>query len=146
MNAITKVLRLTVGVALLCFGDLRIASASDVMALPNCTGNPIVKPTEVVLACADAGFSVSHILWTGWGSPFAAGVGVAAVNECSPSCAVGRFKNYQMVLLASGRQSCPDGQVAYAKVTYSFIGRSAFPPDAPGTTNPVQAFGCRKTP
>ncbi|MEO9170920.1 MAG: hypothetical protein ABI282_09720 [Candidatus Baltobacteraceae bacterium] len=103
------------------------AISSAAIALPDCSGNPVVKPLEVVLTCADGGFTASKLRWTGWGSAFAAGVGIASVNDCKPYCAAGHFHTFTIVLLADGTQTCPNHETAYARVTYAFIGPSPYP-------------------
>jgi hypothetical protein len=100
----------------------RAASSAPTMALPDCAGGPTVRPESVTLACADAGITAEKLQWTGWGSTFAAAVGVASVNTCTPNCAAGTYKHYRIVLIATGQQHCSNGQTAYAKVSYAFIG------------------------
>jgi hypothetical protein len=119
--------------AALLLGSIAAApagAAAPVMALPDCAGGPTVEPDSVTLACADAGITADKLQWTGWGSPFAAAVGTASVNTCTPNCAAGTFKHYRIVLIATGRQRCSNGRAAYAKVTYAFIGAS------PANTDP----------
>jgi len=115
------------------------------MALPDCQGKPLVQPERVTLTCADGNFSIENMRWTGWGESFAAGMGAGKINDCEPSCVGGHFHTYPMLLIATGRQTCPNGQPAYEKVTYAFVGRSAFPPNAPATTDPTRQFRCRAT-
>ena len=111
-------------------------------ALPDCAGKPIIKPSNVVLTCADAGATASQIVWTGWGNTFTAGVGIASVNDCIPNCAAGHYHKYRIVLIADGQERCPNGQIAYARVTYAWIGRSPYPQDAPGTVDPLVRYPC----
>jgi hypothetical protein len=108
-----------------------VAAASSTIALPDCNGKPVVKPSSVVLACADAGIVAAHVKWNGWGAAVASGTGVASVNDCSPNCAAGHLLNYTVSLRAAGRQRCPSGQTAYARVSYAWVGKS---PYGPGTT------------
>jgi hypothetical protein len=96
-------------------------------AVPDCLGKPRVRPTEIVLACADANFGVRKLRWTGWGESFAAATGVAYANDCTPNCAAGHMHSYQAVVLVSGTQQCPNGTTAYNKVTVAFVGRSPYP-------------------
>jgi hypothetical protein len=96
-------------------------------SLPDCVGKPTVKPTEVVLACADANFGVRKLRWTGWGASFAAATGVAYANDCKPYCAAGHMHAYQAVLVASGRQTCPGAKPSYSRVTIAFVGPSPYP-------------------
>jgi hypothetical protein len=123
-------------------GDTRAVSA-EVIALSDCVGRPLVRPRTVIFTCADASFLADHLRWTGWGGAFAASRGIARVNDCTPSCVAGHSHSYPIVLLASGRQRCRNGQPAYLKVTYAFIGRSPFPVDAPGTRDPTVTYRCR---
>jgi hypothetical protein len=120
-----------------------LAGTSPV-ALPDCLGRPVAKPTSVTLACADANFRIERIQWTGWGESFAAGKGTGVVNDCEPSCVAWHFHNYPMLLIVTGRQTCPSGQAAYEKVVYAFIGRSPFPRESAG--NATQDFPCKPRP
>jgi|SRR5690242_1861374 hypothetical protein len=87
----------------------------------DCLGKPTVKPSEVVLACADAGLGVRHLRWLGWGRPTAAGVGGAFANDCTPTCAAGHFHTYRAVLLLDGVQTC-HGKTAYRTATVAIVG------------------------
>lgn len=146
-------------------GALTTSGDRTAMALPNCQGKPIVRPSSVTLTCADANFSVNRIRWTGWGESFSAGVGIASLNDCNPDCSSGHFHQYPTVLIVSGKQHCLLGhitfdvnaraiysdlrhthQLAYVRVTYAFEGASPFPADAPGTVKPVVEFPCHPTP
>lgn len=118
-------------------------AVSNSMALPDCAGKPIVKPSSIVLTCADAGVSASGITWTGWGSTFAAGKGIASVNGCQPSCVAGRFTKYKIVLIADGAQRCPNGQKAYARITEAWIGRSPYSGNGAGLSDPTIPYPCR---
>lgn len=118
------------------------AVANSTMALANCLGKPAVRPTSVILTCADGNFSVEKIQWTGWGEAFAAGTGTGKLNDCEPTCVAGHFHSYPMVVIASGRQTCPNGQKAYAKITYAFIGR----PPANVPEDPTMPVPCHPMP
>ena len=128
--------------AALLLGSIAIGpagAAAPAMALPDCAGGPTVRPDSVTLACADAGITAQKLQWTGWGNTFAAAIGTASVNTCTPNCAAGTFKQYRIVLIATGKQTCGNGQPAYAKVTYAFIGAapSSVDPD------PTVPFKCK---
>lgn len=110
---------------------LAAALSGRPQALPDCLGKPRVRPAEVVLACADANFGVRKLRWTGWGSAFAAAIGVAYANDCTPYCAAGHMHAYQAVIVASGTQRCPNGTTAYSRVTVAFVGRSPYPKSKP---------------
>ena len=104
-----------------------ISTGHAPQAVPDCLGKPRVRPTEIVLACADANFGVRKLRWTGWGSPFAAATGVAYANDCKPYCAAGHMHTYQAVVVVSGTQQCPDGKTAYSRITVAFVGPSPYP-------------------
>jgi len=138
------VLRL-VAAAVVCAAALCIAPAAHAqgtMGLPDCLGKPAIKPAAVTFACADGNFLAQSIQWTGWGQSFAAGLATFESNDCTPYCAAGHFHQYKGVIVASGKQKCPDGSLAYASVSYAFFGKSPFPVDAPGTQSFTQSFPC----
>jgi hypothetical protein len=99
----------------------RRTSVSAPSVLPDCLGKPTVKPSEVILACADAGLGVRAISWLGWGSALAAGVGTAFANDCTPNCAAGHFHSYQAVLILRGAQRCGT-KLAYKTATVAIVG------------------------
>lgn len=114
-----------------------VRAASQPMALPDCAGKPAVRPAAVTMTCADAGISANHLQWTGWGESFAAAQGTMSINDCKPYCAAGHFHNYRVILVASGRQQCPNGTPAYKTVTYAFVGNNA-----PKVGDPTAQFKC----
>ena len=64
----------TVVLALLiaAFAAASATAAGHPTAVPNCLGKPTVKPTSIILACADANFGVKKLTWIGWGGARAA--------------------------------------------------------------------------
>jgi hypothetical protein len=110
-------------------------------AVPDCVGKPTVRPSEIVLACADAGLGVRGLRWLGWGDPTAAGIGTASANDCTPDCAAGHFHTYRAVLLLGGRQRC-GAATAYRTATVAIVGE---PPPAWSTaaeaTYPLRCAG-----
>jgi hypothetical protein len=141
-----KVVALVAFLSVLALTAPPARSQATTIALPNCLGKPEIKPLTIVFTCADGGFLVERLKWTGWGNTFAAAVGTASVNDCNPNCAGGHYHHYPMVVIANGRQTCLNRQSAYLRVTYAFVGRSPFPADAPGTLTPSQSFPCRPMP
>lgn len=88
--------------------------------LPNCLGVPERKPSQLTLACADGGIHASGLRWRGWGHYYAYASGSLAMNDCKPYCAAGHFQPYTVNVIAFGRQTCPNGEIAYAGVRYSY--------------------------
>ena len=132
---------LTVVASIAAVGAGQVQTAPRPNALPDCLGKPKVRPTEVIFACGDANFGARKLRWTGWGEAFAAAVGVAYANDCTPDCAAGKVHNYQAVLVASGSQRCPGGVVAYLQVTIAFVGPSPYPKAKPSDL--VDTLRCR---
>ena len=134
------VLTLALLASCLLLSPCQVSAAPTPISLPDCLGRPIVEPTDVVLSCADGGFMIKNIRWTGWGESFAAGIGTGRVNDC----ANGHFHNYPMLLAVTGKQRCPNGRPAYVKVTYAFVGRSPYPQEA--SDEATQDFPCKPRP
>ncbi len=44
-------------------------------------------PATLVIACADANYSLGGLKWHGWGAPLASATGTARANDCKPYCA-----------------------------------------------------------
>lgn len=58
-----------------------------------CGSPPAVEPSSVVLACEDGNASVENLVWSSWGQNEARASGNFVANDCTPSCAGGRFTN-----------------------------------------------------
>jgi hypothetical protein len=97
---------------------------------------PIVRPSSIVLACADDNFYVTKIAWSSWGSASASGAGVAHVNNCTPNCAAGRFHTYPVTVRLDQSKAC-NGHSDLARVTWHFTG--AYPK---GLRSGTQTFKC----
>ena len=143
MRALRTLITLSLaGIALCSTGSPSSATTAQ-RYLPNCLGQLQLRPRVVYLACADGNFGVKQLAWVVWGGARAVGVGRAWANDCQPSCVAGHTHEYPAVLILTGSQRCPNGKLAYRKVTYAFIGRSPFPPEAPGTLDPTQTAACK---
>jgi hypothetical protein len=105
-------------------------AAGHPTALPNCLGKATVRPTSIILACADANFGIKHLSWIGWGGTRAAATGTAYANDCTPDCAAGHFHSYGAVIVVDGAQSC-GGKVEYRRLTIAFAGPTPYPKAKP---------------
>lgn len=123
------------------------------MYLPDCQGVPVRAPSTITFACADGGIVGTKITWTDWGSYYAHGQGTLSVNDCTPDCADGHFQKYRLSLIAFGKQTCPNGELAYASVKmmyfreetvapYTIAGRTYTTRYTPMQQR-VQSFSCR---
>ena len=68
----------------------------------DCGGRAHVEPTELVLACADAGDELAHLHWHGWGDASATATGSLIVETCVPSCVAGATKTYPVRVIVRG--------------------------------------------
>lgn len=70
-----------------------------------------IRPTSIVLACADDGIRVEDASWTNWMDTTANGAGTIWENDCTPSCADGIFHQYPASLTLSDVESSIEGPV-----------------------------------
>lgn len=97
-----------------------------------------VKPTEIILACADVNLYVDKIKWQTFGAATATGSGTYVENTCTPNCAAGKYKSYAVSLTLSNAKPCFDRQNDYRKMKVSFT--SAAPP--PGRKRVSEQLFC----
>jgi hypothetical protein len=83
----------------------------------DCT-SPSLEPTVIVLACADDGWVLQDIVWTGWTSTAATGVATLVYKPCIPSCAEGGFRQVPDTQLTL-TDPVPDiaGQLVWSRLT-----------------------------
>src|SRR3954452_1897403 len=97
------------------------------------------KPHHVLLACGDGSLYVNHIKWRSWGKKRARGHGRAHVNDCTPSCAQGRFHTYPARLKLRHRVTCdvgPRHQFTHVRLIFSGQRPAADAPRAINYTRP----------
>ena len=111
-------------IAVLAIGGLALSSpASAAPAAPkvsNC-GGLSVKPTGLVLSCADADTALETLKWTSWGSSKARATGIFSENDCSPTCAAGMFHRYKAVVTLSAPKTVK-GTKVFTKARVVFPG------------------------
>lgn len=89
----------------------------------NCLSQPQVRPASYVLACADGNDELMDLHWTGWVPPGAAGTGVQHLNDCTPNCAEGHFRDYPVdISLSGGYRATPSLPFAYTEITLTYTG------------------------
>ncbi len=75
---------------------------------PPSKGNPAVKPTEIIYSGDGSEFfagnrgarKAGQLHWTTWNGTDGLGTGYQWINNCSPSCANGKFSLYPVTLKA----------------------------------------------
>jgi len=66
------------------------AASPSTTSLYNCTLLQ-VRPTNIVLTCADSNRYIKHVTWTSWTSVRAEATGTLTWNGCSPACYDGKW-------------------------------------------------------
>ena len=98
------------------------ATAASRTSVNNC-GTLEVKPTDLVLACADANSMLTDLKWSGWSNGRAKGVGTYEVNDCQPTCVAGKTRSYPVRVkldqpkVQEGKRVFTRLVVAYAKAS-----------------------------
>ncbi len=64
----------------------------------NCQLKPQVRPTAMILTCADANDVLTGLHWVSWGTGAAFATGIEQINDCTPYCAAGKFINYPVLV------------------------------------------------
>lgn len=102
------------------------AAAPSQYVVFNCAFQPVVAPTEYVLACADGGYQLTGLHWTTWSSHLASGYGTVVENLCVPNCADGKIGHYPADVVLWGSRVVK-GRHHYAELTVIYTS-SARPP------------------
>ena len=102
--------------------ELKIGcQAPNGVAWINTCGPLLSKPTSLVLACADANYSLDRIAWRGWGAASATGKATARANDCKPYCAAGHFHSYPVTVAATQLTHCGLAPT-YSRLTIVYAG------------------------
>lgn len=102
-----RAVAVTVGTLVLMLGGAGSAGAHrPPVAFTDCLPPPVVKPTELLLACGDGTESFSVSRWTRWNRQSARAVGTAEINDCAPSCVEGHAHHYRGVVLLDRLRTC----------------------------------------
>jgi hypothetical protein len=76
-----------------------IQRASDAKTVViNCQFKPEVRPSAMILTCADANDVLTGLHWVSWGTSAAFATGIEQINDCTPYCAAGKFINYPVLV------------------------------------------------
>lgn len=70
-----------------------------------------IRPSSIILACADANWFVKRLHWRSWGVDRAAGSGVFHFNDCIPNCSEGTFRFRHGRIALTGRRWCAQTRV-----------------------------------
>ena len=116
----------SIGAAVIALLGVAIAlptAASAATSLPkvsNC-GEKSVKPTGIVLSCADANTALETLKWSKWNATTAQGSGVYSANDCEPTCVAGMFHRYKVNVVLSAPKTV-EGTKVFTKARVTFPG------------------------
>ncbi|MFZ1062444.1 MAG: hypothetical protein WAN30_03130 [Acidimicrobiales bacterium] len=75
------------------------ASETSTTSLYNCSSLQ-VRPTSIVLTCADSNRYIENITWNSWSATDAHASGVLHWNDCTPSCYDGTWHSRRIQFIA----------------------------------------------
>jgi hypothetical protein len=97
-----------------------IASASGSARIVGNCSHSQVRPSSVVLACADANASFTHLHWSSFGGTTAHATGNYTFNDCTPTCVAGHVHSYPVTITFSAPKRCPDGFNDYRRAIATY--------------------------
>ncbi|HWF81067.1 MAG TPA: hypothetical protein VN695_10825 [Streptosporangiaceae bacterium] len=101
------------------------ASSRPVVLVNPCNTNQgLVKPSTYDNGCMPSQEFVSGLSWTSWTST-AFGSGTLKVNNCNPSCAMGRYIKFPILVVLWRSQPWPHhaGRKYFSRLTWIFTGK-----------------------
>ena len=101
------------------------ASPHPVVLVNPCnTSQGQVKPSTYNIGCMSSQEFISGLSWTSWKST-AFGSGTLKVNNCNPSCAMGKYIKFPILVVLWRAQPWPHhaGQQYFSRMTWIFTGK-----------------------
>jgi hypothetical protein len=74
---------------------------ADGCTLPGAAQYMEVKPKEITTSGDGSGY-VTNLVWSGWGAPHATATGTMRLNDCTPTCAEGKYTSYPATVTLAG--------------------------------------------
>lgn len=96
-----------------------LAAGGHDRVVGNCSKSQ-VKPTTIILACADDNTYVAHISWSSFGGAIASGSGQFYDNPCTPNCAASKDQVTPVSFSLSRPRRCPGGVDDYRRMSITF--------------------------
>lgn len=101
------------------------ASTRPVVLVNPCPpGQGQVKPSTYDIGCMASQEFVSGLSWTSWKS-VAFGSGTLKVNNCNPSCAMGKYAKFPILVVLWRAKPWPNhaGRQYFSRLTWIFTGK-----------------------
>jgi hypothetical protein len=118
ISAVSRLLSLAV--ALIALGAVPALAAGGKDRLAGDCVHSQVKPSDIVLACADDNTEVGAVKWIHFGGKQASGTGRYGFNNCTPNCVSGTFHYYPVSIVAAKPKRCQDGYDDYQSLRITF--------------------------
>jgi hypothetical protein len=102
--------------------------ASTVPVIVSCSGQDVVKPSALVMACADGNWGYQHMHWQVWGST-AYGSATTYMNDCYPDCAQGKFYYFPTLVVVWRPEALPKhaGEQYFSRVSWIYETKACMP-------------------
>ena len=113
-------MRLLIALAVLAAAGTA-AAAAPLPAFTGCAPPAQVRPTSIVVACADGNFYLGGLKWSHWTATDATAAGTAHENDCTPYCAAGRFHTYRVTVRLFRPERCKAGKLEFTRFSYRFV-------------------------
>jgi hypothetical protein len=97
------------------------ATASSPTRASSC-GNLRYKPSEIVIACGDAGLRATDLVWSRWTKKVADATGTGVAKTCVPDCASGGFQSAPIAVHLHKTRKCSRGGRIFSKGSWAWIG------------------------
>ena len=100
------------------------AAASTSVVVVNCAGHGKVRPTRLDVGCMPSSEYMARLTWASWRS-VAFGEGVFKVNDCTPTCARGKYVSYPILQVLWRARPWPGhaGRDYFSRLTWIFTGK-----------------------
>jgi hypothetical protein len=98
-------------------------AASSQVVLVNCAGHGKVRPGVYDIGCMPSSEYVAGLKWTSWRS-VAFGSGTLKVNNCTPTCAAGKYISYPILTVLWCAEAWPkhSGSRYFTRLAWIFTG------------------------
>jgi hypothetical protein len=93
--------------------------------LVSCDNKSEVRPTGYLLACGDGSAYFTKMRWASWTSGLASGTATLSVNDCTPSCAQGKYQSAAAIVVLWRKTAMPRhlGQWQFSRMTIIYTGK-----------------------
>lgn len=105
-----------------------------------CAKEKVRWPRTFVLACGDGTESLDGLTWTTWQPGQASGSGTDSINDCTPTCAQGKYHDYPVLVDFTGSAAVygHPGLRRYTSYTLVYTGKR--PPEQKGPARTGQLW------